>query len=190
MKYPDFIYNNDISNTLINKFEINNNYRIKTLIKVNSYIHNSLLSFNIENSIFEYSILYLLNEDNNIITKNKSLQYLNNNFIRIYINKADSIFRNLKDNKKLIDNILNKIIDASNLAFISFIELNPNVWADELLKKQNREKNTNEHEYSTVYKCPKCKNKKCITQFFANRASDEPLALSVTCIECGYVFVI
>ena len=113
--------------------------------------------------------------------------FVYDNFLRIYINKADSIFRNLKDNKKLLDKLENKIIDASNLAFISFVELNPNVWADELLKKQKREKN-NEHEYSTVYKCPKCKNKKCVTQFFTNRASDEPLALSITCIECGYVF--
>ena len=187
MKYPDFINNSDIQLNLIYKFEINYLYRSKTVSKINSYIHNSLLSINIENSIFEYSILYILNEDNNIINKNKSFKFLNDNFLRIYINKADSIFRNLKDNKKLLDKLKNKIIDASNLAFISFVELNPNVWADELLKKQKREKN-NEHEYSTVYKCPKCKNKKCVTQFFTNRASDEPLALSITCIECGYVF--
>ena len=187
MKYPYFVNNTDIPLTLINKFEINYQYRSRTVEKINSYIHNASISINIENSIFEYSILYLLNEDNNIINKNKTFKFLNENFLRIYINKSDSIFRNLKDNKKLLEKLENKIIEPSNLAFLSFVELNPNVWADELLKKQKREKN-NEHEYSTVYKCPKCKNKKCVTQFFTNRASDEPLALSITCINCGYVF--
>lgn len=187
MKYPDFINDINIPLKLINKFETNNEYRSKTVDKINSYIHNSMLSIKIENSIFEYSIIYITNEDNNIINKNKNFKFLNDNFLRIYINKSDSIFRNLKDNKKLLDNLENKIIDASNLAFIPFTELNPNVWADELLKKQKREENS-KHEYSTVYKCPKCKEQKCVTQFFTNRASDEPLALSIHCVECGYTF--
>jgi len=187
MKYPNFIYNINIPFKLINKFEINTEYRSKTLIKINSYVHNSNLSIKIENSIFEYSIFYIMNEDNNIINKNKSFKFLNDFFLRIYINKADSLFRNLKDNNNLLDNLNNKNIDASNLAFIPFTELNPIVWLNEFEKKKKREENS-KHEYSTVYKCPKCKEQKCVTQFFTNRASDEPLALSIQCVECGYTF--
>ncbi len=109
-----------------------------------------------------------------------------------YKNKYRSISFNLKDakNQKLRDSVLKRELPPSRLIEMSNQEL-----ANDELKK-TREK---VHERMTrdampynkpaastdMFKCGKCKERKCTYYQMQTRSADEPLTTFVSCVNCG-----
>lgn len=132
-KYYNFITENciDIKDNIIQHAE-NMLERATNQIKLNEYINNIEIAFKIETSIFEFTLIYCLNNN------------LSNNFLKtVYDDKMNNIIENLNPNSKLgnvtlLDNILNGKINPSYIAFLSPSQLDPNKWAF-LIKKKNIE---------------------------------------------------
>lgn len=114
-------------------------------------------------------------------------------FKRVYMNKCISVFSNLdKDsyihNDELILN-LDDVIDANEIATKTPMEIFPSHWkpliekrtaTDEFLYTRSTESITD------MFKCGRCKEKKCTYYQLQTRSSDEPMTTFVTCVECGY----
>jgi DNA-directed RNA polymerase subunit M/transcription elongation factor TFIIS len=110
----------------------------------------------------------------------------------VYSDKFNEIF-NLLINKKsafLIQAIKSNKIDASKIANMRPDELNPDKY-DKILKKKELEefKKTNQAT-SSIYKCPKCKERKSTITQKQTRSADEPATLYIECKSCGYTTIL
>lgn len=162
------------------KYAENNIPRCDNIIEIS----NKLLSIKhaeiIEKSIFEYSLQYCF-------YKNYPLEYIPT----IYNDKYTSILQ-LIDSKDIKINIVNKIFNDEFfcllIAFLPPHELCPENWAKIIEKKNNLEKQENKVEYSSVYKCMKCGNNKCIVRQVQLRSADEPMTTFVKCSVCNKTY--
>lgn len=110
----------------------------------------------------------------------------------VYSDKFNEII-NLLINKKsafLIQAIKSNKIDASKIANMRPDELNPDKY-DKILKKKELEefKKTNQAT-SSIYKCPKCKERKSTITQKQTRSADEPATLYIECKSCGYTTIL
>ena len=114
-------------------------------------------------------------------------------FNQIYINKAISLYTNLKKksyikNISLLQNIKSGEIDAENLAFLTPQELFRDKWKVLLDRKFKIDKNlyeTRTEMATDMYKCGKCKKRVCTYFQLQTRSADEPMTTFVTCLKCG-----
>lgn len=178
MKYPGFSFTDNIKFEDIQKFDDSKRRGISVMI-LDRVIQNPEISYKIENSIFEYSVMYVIRKKYN--------DYI---FNGIYDKKLETIYNNIRTNEKLKNRILEGIIKPNTVAFLEPRDLSPESWQEYIIKEENRRKNASKQEYTTAYHCPKCKENKCTTRFYANRSADEALAICVSCINCGYQFII
>lgn len=105
----------------------------------------------------------------------------------IYISKYDDIKDHLSG--KIKNNILKKLINDNSVklddvAFLKPHHMHPNNWKMysekiEYLKEKNKVVTTD------VYKCYKCKQRKCTTVQKQTRSADEPATTFVLCQNCG-----
>ena len=132
----------------------------------------------IEGSIFEFSILYV--EENNVPFLIES----------IYQNKADEIIEILgKKDSPLIKLIKDKKIDPSEIGKLKPEQLNPDKYEEILKKKQLEEYKKNNQASNSSFTCSKCGNKKKFKVWQKQiRAGDEPITTFVECLECGHTF--
>lgn len=161
----------------------NNIDRASVQLELNNILNNIDMALKIELSIFEYALIYCLNNKYDI------------NYIRpIYYDKLNFITSNLDEtnksigNKYLKKNILNKKINPSFVAFLSPSQIHPDKYA-ELVKKRNYiEYRENNIAYSDVYKCYKCGESKCKITQAQTRSADEPMTTFVVCLVCHNTF--
>lgn len=158
--------------------------RNKCIKKFDSIFNDNDLSTRLEHGIYQYVINEICSKRNLPINWDASY------FKRNYMNKCISLFSNLTyiKNDNLLKKILNKEIDAYDLAFLSPQELFPENWKDLIDKKLAKDDflYTNKHiTFTDEYKCSKCKQKKCSTYELQTRSSDEPATVFVTCLNCG-----
>jgi DNA-directed RNA polymerase subunit M/transcription elongation factor TFIIS len=183
IKYDFIIKNsNDLHESWIRHAELNID-RAVSQIKLNKLLFDIDIAIKIEFSIFEYSLIYCLNNkfDKNYI---KSIYDDKFNFIYSNLNEKDKIINN-KDFKL---NILNGLINPSQVAFFSPQQIHPKKWSKILNKKELVEQRENNIVYSDAYKCYKCGYSKSKISQFQTRSADEPLTTFVFCLVCHNTF--
>ena len=179
----DFITENkvDIKDAFIQYAEQVIN-RAENQLLINKFVNDIEKSIKIELSIFEYSLLYCIN--NNI----------EQTFLKsIYDDKILNILVNLDPksklkNKTLLSNILYDHIDSSHVGFLSPNQIDPEKWVDIIKKKEYREWRENNISYSDAYKCSKCGQRKSKVSLAQTRSADEPMTIFVSCLVCYNTF--
>jgi len=174
-----------------NSVDIKDNYihyaetileRANNQIKLNNILNDIELSLKIELSIFEFALIYCLNNS------------LGENFLKsVYDDKLNNIISNITDtkninNKTLKQDLLNKKINPSYIAFMSPAQLHPEKWIYWVKKKEYKELRENSIAYSDAYKCFKCGERKCKVTQAQTRGADEPMTTFVTCLICYNTF--
>lgn len=177
-------HSRDIDPRLIKhaKKEVN---RAESVLKINELLIDLRLSIGIEKGIFEFSLLHVY------------MNSLNSSFIgAVYRDKLFDIIVNLDtgnkqvNNKNLKANILEGKIKPEVVAFMSPEQLHPKRWSELILKIKNREDKENNMATTDLYKCKKCKERKCKVTQLQTRSSDEPVTTFVTCLVCYNTFCI
>jgi len=148
--------------------------------KLNEILLNDKMSLNLEKGIFNYSLEH--SDKLNVVKK-----WDNCYFVKIYLDRVKTIYINLKqDSVKNL--IVNKLIKAHKLAYMTHQEMRPDKWDDLIKEKKLRDENKYEPklEASTDdFKCWKCKSKKCTYYQLQTRSADEPMTTFVNCLDCG-----
>ena len=149
-------------------------------------LDDTKLSQRIEESIFRN--VYELAIERRVLKK-----WDNPIFKKMYVNKARSIYSNLKKdsyvkNDKLAQKIKFKKFDLDNIASMSYQELFPEHWKQLLDEKFKREKvmyEEKEEAMTDQFKCGRCKSRKCTYYELQTRSADEGMTTFITCINCG-----
>jgi DNA-directed RNA polymerase subunit M/transcription elongation factor TFIIS len=156
--------------------------RAKYQMEINKIIQNIDIAIKIELSIFEYCLIYCLNNG------------YEQKFIKpIYNDKVYNIISNLDqthiiNNQTFKNDILNGKINPSYVAFMSPSQLHPTQWQYWVKKKEYKEWRENSIAYSDAYKCFKCGESKCKISQAQTRSADEPMTTFVTCLVCHNTF--
>lgn len=156
--------------------------RAKNQMAINSILENIELSLKIEMGIFEYSLIYCLNNA-------YDLKFLK----PVYNDKVYNILANLNpnnhiQNKTFKENILNGKINPSDVAFMAPSQLHPKKWEYWIKKREYKEWRENSIAYSTAYKCYKCGESKAKVTQAQTRSADEPMTTYVSCMSCHNTF--
>ena len=149
-------------------------------VKKISEILNEKYAKKIEQSIYNFSKEYT--EDNETPFLLES----------VYSDKFNEIY-NLLINKKsdyLIKAILSNKIYPLKIAMMRPDELNPDKYENILKKKETEEFKKSTQATSSVYKCPKCKERKSVVIQKQTRSADEPATLYIECKSCGYTTIL
>lgn len=163
-----------------------NDIRIKIIELFNRIIDNSDICKSIEISILNYSIKIS-------IERKISIDWDCNLFKKIYFNKARSLFSNIKqdsyiNNKFMLQKIKENKIDIHNIASLNCQEIYPEHWKSFLDEKYNKEKLMYEDEIEAntdLFKCSRCKQRKCTYYELQTRSADEGMTTFITCLTCG-----
>jgi transcription elongation factor S-II len=154
--------------------------------KFNTIIKNIDISRKCEIGIFNYCIKE--SEQKGIIKK-----WENKIFKNLYLTKCISIYANLKpdsyiNNNYLLPKILSNEINAYDVALMEPSEIFPDKWIDILNQKKKIDKLKYERRTdnaTNLYRCGRCKQRKCTYYQLQTRSSDEPMTTYVTCVVCG-----
>ena len=157
---------------LLNKDD--SNIRFDNMTKFGLLLHNVQNGIDVETSIFEYAVLYILNN-----------HYDNNLFYSVYDNKINSIYYIITSNPKIIQRINDNQINPKNIAFLPNPNLCPERWEKIIEKQKKIEERKQEQPTTDAYLCPHCHNRKSIVRIVQTRSSDEALTTFVTCCVCG-----
>ena len=113
-------------------------------------------------------------------------------FKNCYIRNSLKVTRNLGNNKNdkvLINKLINKNINPEDIVYKPHEELYPELWEDIILKNKKKMdllQNENENKKGTsMFKCGKCKEYNCTYFQLQTRSADEPMTTFVTCINCN-----
>lgn len=175
----------------IRKIVYSNEFRQKFCIKIQKVLtnvgqeHNEKLftiGINLEKAIFNYAI-------QEATTKKIVKKWENHSFVQLYIDKARSIYLNLK-NQNFLDKIIQEEITPHEAVFMTHQEINGERWNDLIEKKRMIDENKYNFkaEASTdMFKCvrPSCGSRKCTFYEMQCRSADEPMTIFITCLDCG-----
>jgi DNA-directed RNA polymerase subunit M/transcription elongation factor TFIIS len=116
-------------------------------------------------------------------------------FKDLYVTRLRMITTNLNQSecesiRALLQNVINRTIKVHSIAFMTHMELRPDLWDERLQKKFLRDKNLSETttiSNTSDYKCGKCKQRNCFYYALQTRSSDEPMTVYVRCLteKCG-----
>lgn len=158
---------------------IDENNRKKQIKLFNKILNNIDISKKVEKAIYKYTYAYIEKND-----------YHETLLLSIYNSKINEILELLKDNKKLMKEILKDNNDNNDniikLPYIPNYKINPECWDFLLKKKELKEAKKKNILTSNMYKCPKCKESKCTWNQKQTRSADEPMTIFVTCLNCNY----
>ena len=168
------------------KTDFDNEVRDTIMEILNKIIKNKNITVNIEKSVFKYTCDIC---DEREIFKS----WENLNFKKIYINKARSLYTNLDKNsyvknKLLLSKIKNKVIAPDLLASMTYQELFSEHWKKFLDEKYKKEKLMYEDDIvanTDMFKCGRCKQRKCTYYELQTRSADEGMTTFITCLVCG-----
>lgn len=148
----------------------------KSTLKDLEKIFNKKISVLIEESIFNFSESYSETQGTPFLME------------QIYKDKLDELFCqfNGKNKSKLIKDIKSGIINPVIIAQLKPQELNPEKYEKITKKKELEEYNKTNKASTDIFKCSKCKKRKCTVEEKQVRAGDEPATTFVECQECGH----
>ena len=158
--------------------EMSNEIRIKIIELFSTILDNTKAKI-LEKALFDYAI--------NISKKrNISVNWNNELFMKIYINKSRSIYSNItnKSNKDMSKHLKN----IEQLPHMSFQELYPKIWKTLLDEKYKRDKCLYEEKQEAMtdqFKCGRCKSRECTYYELQTRSADEAMTTFITCLNCG-----
>lgn len=145
-----------------------------------SEIADTRITTNLEKGVYNFAIKE--SSSKKIIKK-----WDNPMFVQVYIDRLRSIHANLK-NTGFLNQIKSGELAPETIAFMTPQEMNPARWFTLIDQKMKRDasKYTNDLVASTdMYKCRKCKSKRCTYYEMQTRSADEPTTVFVTCLDCG-----
>lgn len=154
----------------------NQDLRKSVVQQLKDIINDDKLSKAIEEGIYKFT---------NDYCEDQGAPFL---FEQIYDNKKNEIIVNLNNQPQLIENLKNGEIKANELAFLKPEELDPEKYEKIIKKKEIADYKKNNKATTDIFKCSKCKSRKCTVHQQQTRAGDEPMTTYVTCEECGHVF--
>ena len=113
-------------------------------------------------------------------------------FTMVYRNRARAVYANLLPtsyvgNTRLITRLARREFLPHQLAFMSPLELCPERWQDILDEKRRLEELRSEIEkqqYTTIFYCRKCHQRKTTYYQLQTRSADEPMTVFITCQVC------
>lgn len=160
--------------------------RTRALAKISDYCSDFMSNDeiqNLETGLFNYTI-------DSCINKGISANLQNSVFLKIYNDKLVSILSNLVDSSYLQNEILNgKIknneIKVQDIPSMAPYELFPSRWMSILNAKLKKEKsllNSDVEPMTDLFKCGKCKERKCSYFELQIRSADESATLFITCL--------
>ena len=160
--------------------------RLSTITLFNNLTNDNELDTIIENSIFKYTCS--ISDVRKIIKK-----WDNPLFKKIYFNKCRTLYSNLDEtsyikNMALLSSIKDDIEKAHNIAFLNCQELFPEHWKTFLDKKYKRQEMMYEditESMTDMFKCGRCKQRKCAYYELQTRSADEGMTTFITCLKCG-----
>jgi DNA-directed RNA polymerase subunit M/transcription elongation factor TFIIS len=147
--------------------------------KIAKQIQPVKLATNLERAIYNYAI-------KEATTRKIIKKWENPYFTQLYVDRLRTIIRNLSE--EAIANINSGETSVQTFAFMTHQEMNPERWASLIQQKAKRDasKFNNNIEASTdMYKCKKCRSKRCTYYEMQTRSADEPATIFVTCLDCG-----
>ena len=157
---------------------------IQTLFPKN----NKVRSREVERGIYNYSI-------DRCVSKDMFPSWDNVIFREIYLSKSKSIYTNLNSksyvkNRDLIHKILLEEIQPEKLAYMTPVEVFPEMWEHIIRENEHREKVITESMMGSAtdkFVCPnkKCRARKSVYTEVQTRSADEPMTLFITCLVCG-----
>lgn len=115
----------------------------------------------------------------------------NDVFVKLYNNKLVSILCNLDESSyinhggKLLQKVKDGACKPHDIAFMEPYEMNPDKWMPILnakLKKERSMLNANVEAKTDLFKCGKCKQRKCSYYEMQIRSADESATIFVTCL--------
>lgn len=154
-------------------------FRANIVKKLNNILNNEKNSGNLEKGIYNYTLKEA--------TQKKIIKKWDNKyFVQIYLDHLRSILNNLNDD--ILKNINDGSMKPHLVAFMTHQELCPEKWSQLIEEKSKRDKNKFETKIEAAtdtFTCRKCKSKRCTYYAMQTRASDEPMTIFVSCIDCG-----
>ena len=102
------------------------------------------------------------------------------------MSKLWTIFNNIQKNN-ILEQIKNDELLTQQLAFMTHQEIDPERWHELIERKIKRDESKMNHrvEASTdMFRCKKCKSKRCTYYELQTRSADEPMTTFVTCLVC------
>lgn len=158
--------------------EMSNEIRIKIIDLLSSVLDNSKAKI-LEKAIFDYTTE--ISKKRNI-----SVNWNNELFMKIYVNKCRSIYSNItnKSNKDITKHLKN----IESLPYMSFQELHPKIWKTLLDEKYKRDKCLYEEKQEAMtdqFRCGRCKSRECTYYELQTRSADEAMTTFITCLNCG-----
>lgn len=160
-------------------------YRKNILDKFTNLLQDENISKELELDIFNYIKNYIDEKRYNPL-----------HFKLYYIAKARQIYHNLDTNSYVKNTKVKKLIEKNKVKLnkitkYNFNELNPTKWKKfqndiDILNEEifnNKKINTTDQ-----FKCPRCKNNKCVYFQLQTRSADEGITSFITCISegCGF----
>jgi len=112
----------------------------------------------------------------------------NPRFVHLYKDKARSIVSNLLADSSLKSRLVDKELVPHDVPFMKPQDVYPERWADILDLKVKKNKNVFEEKpvsMTNAFKCRKCFSRETTYIQSQTRASDEPLTIHISCINCG-----
>lgn len=141
----------------------------------------------LEHAIYDYISEYLSR-----VHLEKSWE--NPKFRQLYLSKARSVLNNLnsesyvKNGNNLLERYRKGEISAREIANMTPYELDPKRWKQHEEKKEHDAKIFSKNlaiGTTDLFKCGKCKERKCTYYEMQTRSQDEPMTTFITCMNCG-----
>ena len=158
-------------------------YYIREIVlnKFSSIFSNDIICQNLEKGIFNYTV--------GISRKFKyELKWSNDNFRKEYAKCARKVIANVTytpNSESMKTKIINNVVEAEKVGFMTHSDLYPELWAELKLKIQAKYLNRQpEQEHDGMFKCGKCKTYKTTYTQAQTRSADEPMTTFVTCLNC------
>lgn len=145
-----------------------------------------------DNSDISEEIIQSCNEYTRLKMIEYELEYNEDNFRSIMIDKLEDLIRNMNSeilgNQHFLNKILNNEININQIAFMKPEEMYPENW-DLFLKHQQLRKSIAEDVIvSNSHWCKRCKGRRCTVYQMQTRSADEPMTNFVTCLDCGHEY--
>lgn len=109
-------------------------------------------------------------------------------FFGLYAARLRALHSNLSNDSDLRSRLLSGQVDTEQFKDMTHFEFQPKHWEDLLEKKRQKEKslyNTNQQPTTSLYKCKKCKSRRCQHFEMQVRSADESTSIFLCCLDCG-----
>jgi DNA-directed RNA polymerase subunit M/transcription elongation factor TFIIS len=140
-----------------------------------------LIAQKIESGVYEFAVRQA--------TARKVVQRWDNKFFfGLYAARLRALHSNLSNDSDLRSRLLSGQLDAEQIKDMTHFDFQPHHWENLLEKKRQKEAslyNTNQQPTTSLYKCKKCKSRRCTHFEMQVRSADESTSIFISCIDCG-----